>query len=113
MRTGLLHPSSHEQRHTTRARAQFAVEFAAAVHAISKLDQKRPAWYSAAPNASAAPRHLVDLNGRETTHQIAFKPYEATTCFGVSTQHRKGRDDFTDYCEALFMQRNLFGKKGQ
>ena len=27
-------------------------------------------------------------------------------------KHRKRRDDETDFVEALFKQRNLFGKKG-
>ena len=103
-------------RHATRARKQFAIEFAAALNAIKKLDEKRgPSWMVApAPSPPPVPPRF-DPNGKETTSALSFQAYdrEATRLFSVGTKHGRPRDDFTDYCEAFFRQRNAFGDRGE
>ena len=55
-------PPSLPSRHATKVRAQFAVEFTAALTAIKKLDQRQPQWAS-------RPQQHFSLHGRETTSQ--------------------------------------------
>ena len=113
-------PTMGDARHSTAARAAFRKDFSAALAAISKLDKARPGWAEtaarksavAAPPPAAQPA-AVSFQGKETTNQLAYKAYnlaDSPAAFQVSRQHRKMRDDYTDFVEALFMERNLFGK---
>lgn len=113
-------------RHSTATRQAFAEDFAAAVSMIKALNAREPhaldalkaararaqllqpsATRAAAP---AAPAARIDLNGRETTQQLSFQPYNIPAAFKSTTKHRKLKDDYTEFVEAVFMDRNLFGK---
>ena len=111
-------------RHTTTSRAEFAADFAAAVKAIRKLDRREPNWAVAAAaererpaGSSKQPIHAYsdyNFQGRETTQQLSYKPYrkdDAPQAFRVTLEHRKHRDDYTEFVEAIFRQRQLFGNK--
>ena len=144
------------ERHTTRARTQFAKEFGAAMIMLKKLEQQSPPK-SRRPRAAPAPDDdYVDLNGKQTTSQcapaaarrvarvgdkhmtssraaqrkashevprlsfflcaaVSFQAYDqnAKRLFVPSQGWGRPRDDFTDYCEALFKQRNIFGDPGK
>ena len=83
-------------RHSTKARARFIQEFAAAVKAIEKLPP-RPK------------RQLVDVRpeteaGRSfPSHQDALK----LGYFARTASYGKLRDTTTDYNESMFMARNI------
>ena len=111
-------------RHTTTSRADFAADFAAAVKAIRKLDRREPNWAVAAAatrersaGRSKQPTHAYsnyNFQGRETTQQLSYKQYrkeDAPEAFRVTLEHRKHRDDYTEFVEAILRQRQLFGNK--
>ena len=113
------------QRHSTAARKAFSSEFAAAVAAIRRLDDRDPSWAlksAAKPTAHAARATPAppappaapgfDFNGHETTNQLSFVDYgnDGPVAFRPGMEHRRRRDVYTDYAEALFKQRQLFGK---
>ena len=126
--TGRSHPSremaAEPGRHTTTSRADFAADFAAAVKAIRKLDRREPNWAVAAAamrersaGRSKQPTHAYsnyNFQGRETTQQLSYKQYrkeDAPEAFRVTLEHRKHRDDYTEFVEAILRQRQLFGNK--
>ena len=89
----------HHPRHSTRASEQFKREFAAAVMALNKLDR-------AAVAAPPKPLRLLDLNGKQTTSQLAFKSYhDAPTQFHPTSKYRNRRDEESDFFEAYLRQK--------
>ena len=106
-------------RHSTTARAQFAAEFAAAVSAIRRLDQRDPKWARRAPppplpKAGGYDPLTTSFQGQETTQQLSYKPYDigdAPISFRPVVKHRKRKDEETEFMEAIFRQKQLFGKR--
>ena len=93
------------QRHTTRASSQFRKEFAAAALAIRKLDKNGYKW------STATPAKKIDLNGKQTTSQLAFQPYtDMPAQFLPTMQHRNRRDAENEFFEAYLRQKATMRK---
>ena len=72
--------------------------------------KKQPEARSDTLEAPAAPGAEF-FEGRESTHRRAYQPYqyEMPTAFTVTQEHRRPRDDYTHYVEAILRQRQIFG----
>jgi hypothetical protein len=93
-------------RQDPHARAQFAREFAAAVLAIKKLDQRGESW---AKNAEQSGKP-IDLNGQETTQQLSFIPPDPRACefFKIPPVHRLRKNNDTEWREQYFRDKSAF-----
>lgn len=92
-------------RHDTKARAQFAADFSAAVRMISKLEQRGTAWR--VPKKKKALKDM-DLNGQQTTNQLSFSAPdpEGRKLFAPGMAYRRRKDDESDYWESYFKFKN-------
>ena len=96
-------------RHETAARLQFACEFANAVKAIRKLDQRKYEWKAPPPKVDRFPLTglpRMDLNGKETTAALSYTM--PARVLPPPTHNRKRRDEQTLYWEMRFRDMNAF-----